>query len=149
VVLASLEPGGARGVAAGAGWALVAMVGFGGYWVPMHAASQGDFLWASLVFRITSTSLVWVAVLAVRPRLTEGRPHLRGVAAVGALDTGGNTLFGAASATGLVSSVSVLASLYPVVAVLLARALLRERVARTQELGVLLTLAGIVLVSAG
>ncbi len=58
-------------------------------------------------------------------------------------------LFAAASSRGLLSSVSVLASLYPVVTVLLARAALGERVARSQELGVVLTLAGIVLVSTG
>jgi uncharacterized membrane protein len=58
-------------------------------------------------------------------------------------------LFAAASSRGLLSSVSVLASLSPVVTVLLARAVLGERVARSQELGVLLTLAGIVLVSSG
>jgi drug/metabolite transporter (DMT)-like permease len=48
-----------------------------------------------------------------------------------------------------VSVTSVLASLYPVVTVLLARYHLRERVHRVQELGIGLTIAGIVLVSAG
>ena len=43
----------------------------------------------------------------------------------------------------------MLASLYPIVTVLLARHRLGERVHRLQELGVALTLAGIVLVSAG
>ena len=57
--------------------------------------------------------------------------------------------FAAASAKGLVSVVSVLASLYPVVTVLLARAVLKERVHRSQELGIALALAGIVLISAG
>jgi drug/metabolite transporter (DMT)-like permease len=43
----------------------------------------------------------------------------------------------------------VLASLYPVVTVLLARTALSERVQRTQEAGVVVTLAGVALVSAG
>ncbi|HZC75733.1 MAG TPA: EamA family transporter, partial [Gaiellaceae bacterium] len=70
--------------------------------------------------------------------------------AIGFLDTGGNALFAAASsAHGLLSVVAVLASLYPVVTVLLARIAIGERVQRSQDLGVVMTLAGVVLVSAG
>ena len=151
VVAASWEraPGRAR-IAAGVGWAALALVAFGGYYVPMHAASHGDFLWASLVFRSTSTSLVWLTVLALGRRPRGIRPHLPLLAAIGILDTGGNVLFAAASQEhGLLSVVSVLASLYPVVTVLLARMALRERVQRTQEAGVVVTLAGVALISAG
>jgi drug/metabolite transporter (DMT)-like permease len=45
--------------------------------------------------------------------------------------------------------VSVLASLYPVVTVALARLYLHERVGRIQEAGAAATLTGVVLVSAG
>ena len=68
---------------------------------------------------------------------------------VGVGDMGGNLLFAAASAQGLVSIVSVLASLYPIVTVLLARIVLGERVARSQEAGVALTLTGVALIAAG
>jgi drug/metabolite transporter (DMT)-like permease len=151
VVATSWErtPGRAR-LTAGAGWAALALVAFGGYYVPMHAASRHDFLWASLVFRSTSTTLVWLVVLALGRRLRGIRPHLPVLAAIGVFDTGGNVLFAAASQEhGLLSVVSVLASLYPVVTVLLARTALRERVQRTQEVGVVVTLAGVALVSAG
>jgi drug/metabolite transporter (DMT)-like permease len=43
----------------------------------------------------------------------------------------------------------VLASLYPVLTVVLARVVLGERVARLQQAGALAALTGIVLVSAG
>jgi drug/metabolite transporter (DMT)-like permease len=151
VVATSWErtPGRAR-ITAGAGWAALALVAFGGYYVPMHAASQHDFLWASLVFRSTSTTLVWLTVLTLGRRPRGIRPHLPVLAAIGVLDTGGNVLFAAASQEhGLLSVVSVLASLYPVVTVLLARTALRERVQRTQEAGVVVTLAGVALVSVG
>ena len=137
-------------LAAGVGWAALTLVAFGGYYIPMHAASQEDFLWASLLFRATSTSLVWVAVLALRQRVSGIRPHVLALAAIGVLDTGGNVLFAAASQEhGLVSVVSVLASLYPVVTVLLARLTLGERVQRAQEAGIVVTLAGVAMISAG
>ncbi|TMM34042.1 MAG: DMT family transporter [Actinobacteria bacterium] len=149
IVLASFErrPAAAR-IAAGVGWAAIAMLAFGGYYIPMHAASQGDFLWAAFVFRLTSTTLIAAAWLVLRPPGAR-RADLPVLASIGVLDTGGNVFFSAASARGLVSVVSILASLYPVVTVLLARAVLAERVHRSQELGIALALAGIVLISAG
>jgi drug/metabolite transporter (DMT)-like permease len=149
VVLSSWErrPEAAR-LAAGAGWAALAMLAFGGYYVPMHAASHDDFLWPAFVFRLTSTTIVALAWLWLRPPAAR-RFDIPALAAVGILDTGGNVFFAAASEHGLVSVVSILASLYPVATVLLARAVLHERVHRSQELGILLALAGIVLVSAG
>jgi drug/metabolite transporter (DMT)-like permease len=136
-------------LAAGVGWALLAAVGFGGYFIPMHAAAQADFLWASLVFRLCSNTLVLMAVLAVRPTLSRSPRELATIACIGLADTGGNVLFAAAASQGLVSIVSVLGSLYPVVTVMLARIYLRERVGRVQEAGAAATLAGIVAVSAG
>jgi len=149
VVLASFErrPEAAR-LAAGVGWAAIAMVAFGAYYIPMHEATHGDFLWAAFVFRLTSTTLIAAAWLVLRPPSAR-RADLPVLASIGILDTGGNVFFAAASAKGLVSVVSILASLYPVVTVLLARAVLHERVHRSQELGIVLALAGIVLISAG
>jgi drug/metabolite transporter (DMT)-like permease len=150
VVATSWErtPGSAR-VAAGVGWAALTLVAFGGYYVPMHTASQDDFLWASLVFRLTSTSMVWLAVLALRQRVSAIRPHAVALVTIGLADTGGNVFFAAASQEhGLVSVVSVLASLYPIVTVLLARLTLGERVQRTQEAGIVVTLAGVAMISA-
>ncbi|HEX6701933.1 MAG TPA: DMT family transporter, partial [Gaiellaceae bacterium] len=137
-------------VAAGVGWAALTLIAFGGYYVPMHTASQDDFLWASLVFRMTSTSLVWTTVLALRRRIEAVRRHLLPLAFIGVVETAGNVFFAAAAEEhGLVSVVSVLASLYPVVTVLLARVALGERVQRTQEAGIVVTLAGVAMISAG
>jgi drug/metabolite transporter (DMT)-like permease len=139
-----------RQIAAGVGWAVFAMLAFGGYYVPMHAASTHDWLWPAFLFRCTSVTIV--ASLALARGLRPGglRAHWPGLVAIGFLDTGGNALFAAASsAHGLLSVVSVLASLYPVVTVLLARIVLGERVQRTQDAGVLVALAGVVLITAG
>jgi drug/metabolite transporter (DMT)-like permease len=150
-IAASLErrPEGTQ-IAAGVGWAVLAVIGFGGYFVAMHAASRQDWLWPSFLFRCTSVGLVWAVVLVRRALPRDIRPHLLALVAIGLLDTAGNAFFAAASERhGLLSVVSVLGSLYPVVTVLLARSLLGERVQRTQDVGVLVALAGVVLVTAG
>jgi drug/metabolite transporter (DMT)-like permease len=139
-----------RQIAAGVGWAVLAMLAFGAYYVPMHAASTQDWLWPAFLFRCTSVTLVWSVVLVRRAQPTGLRGHWAALIAIGFLDTGGNALYAAASSShGLISVVSVLASLYPVVTVLLARLLLGERVQRTQDLGVAVALVGVVLITAG
>ena len=137
-------------LAAGVGWAALAMLCFGAYYIPMHAASTQDWLWPAFLFRCTSVTLVWTIVLVRRFRPAGFRANWAGLVAIGILDTGGNALYAAASSThGLISVVSVLASLYPVVTVLLARLILGERVQRTQDAGVVVALVGVVLITAG
>jgi drug/metabolite transporter (DMT)-like permease len=149
VFLASREPGSGGRVAAGVGLALLAAIGFGGYFPPMHEAGNADFWWASLFFRMTSASVILAAVAIRRPSLAVEPIQVPLLALIGIGDMLGNLLFAAASTSGLVSITSVLASLYPIVTVVLARLVLKERVARSQEAGIALTLAGVALISAG
>jgi drug/metabolite transporter (DMT)-like permease len=148
VVLASLErQEGSRRLAAGVGLAVLAAIGFGFYFPPMHAAGKADFWWASLVFRTTSLLVVAAAVAARRPDLRVRPRELAIVLGVGIGDTLGNGLYAASSGHGLVSLTAVLASLYPIVTVLLAAAVLGEQTASTQKAGIVLTLAGVILIS--
>ena len=135
-------------MAAGAGLALLAACGFGFYFPWMHAAGKVDFWWASFVFRTTALVLVAAVAAARRPNLRLSRRWLLIACAVGIGDTIGNVLFAASAQSGLVSLTSVLASLYPIVTVALAALVLKERIARTQRVGVVLTLVGVGLISA-
>jgi drug/metabolite transporter (DMT)-like permease len=102
--------------------------------VGMRLASCGALLAAAAIFRTTAGLRVAdVPVLAV----------------VGLGDAGANLMFGLATTGGLVSIVSVLGALYPVVTVLLARLVLAERLRLIQTLGVAVALTGVVLISAG
>ncbi len=151
VFLASQEHqvAGQRKIAAGVGLALLAAVGFGLYFPPMHAAGKADPYWASFLFRFTSLLIVAVAAAVRRPALRLRGWKLLIILGVGLGDTLGNVLFAAsAHSGGLVSLTSVLASLYPIVTVLLAAIVLHERVARLQRIGVALTLTGVVLIAA-
>lgn len=137
-----------RRIAAGVGLALLAAIGFGFYFPPMHAAGAADPWWSSFIFRATATAIVLAAVAVRRPTVRLAGWPLLVVIGVGLGDTLGNLLFAAAAGRGLVSVTSVLASLYPIVTVILAALVIGERVARLQLLGVVLTLAGIGLISA-
>ena len=150
--LASRERGervGGGRLAAGVPWAILAAVGFGGYFVPMHEASEQDFLWAVLVFKgfVAATLLGTFAVMRPQTRLARG--DVVALLAIAAFDSGGNVLYAASASLGLVSVVSVLASLYPVATVALAWLVLHERMDAVQYVGVATALAGVVLVSSG
>jgi len=148
VGLASIEHDqGQRRIAAGVGLALFAALGFGFYFPWMHAAGKVDFWWASLVFRVTALMVVAAVVAAQRPALALRPRHIAIAFAAGIGDTVGNALFAASSGHGLVSLTAVLASLYPVVTVMLAAAVLHEHVAPFQKVGIVLTLTGVVLIS--
>ena len=151
-VMASREPGeeGERGsLAAGVLLAALSALFIGFFFLAIDGASDGGAVWASLVNRITSVTLLLVAAAVVRPKLSAARPHAPALAAAGTLDVSANLLFAAASTKGLISLVSVAGSLYPVITVLLARVLLHERVHRIQEAGVIAALGGVVLIAAG
>jgi drug/metabolite transporter (DMT)-like permease len=152
VVLASRERTAERGgrrVAEGVGLALVAAVSFGLLLVGLGAASDADASWATFAMRATSFTLLAVAALFVKPSLSLGRDDLAVLALIGVLDAAGNALFALATTESLLSVASVLAQLYPVVTVLLARAILGERISRPQQLGVVSAFAGIALITAG
>jgi len=69
--------------------------------------------------------------------------------AIGVLDLLGNVLYAIATRHGQLAIVAVMASLYPLSTVLLARAMLKERVQRIQEAGIIAAVLGVVLIAAG
>ena len=134
----------------GVGWAILAAVGFGVmFWfLGFHVVPLvGD---AVSVWVMRLTALVSLAVVALPARQSIRLPH-GGVwwmlAAVGFMDTAAFVANNAGLHIGPVSVVSVLASLYGAVTVLLAWIFLRERLERSQWLGIVLIFVGIVCVS--
>ena len=150
VALASRQPaehGGGR--AAGVGLALLAALGFGLYFVFLDEAAEQSVPWAVATARGTSSILALAAMLAAGMSLRPAAGSLGALAAVGICDVGANVLFGLASTRGLLSIVSVLAALYPIVTVGLAALLLHERIAPAQRVGVAGALAGAAMITAG
>ena len=135
--------------------ALVAAVGFGVVIVLVAEGAETSVVMTLLTMRLTSvvalTALLLVVALRRGWELGVRRGDLPTIAVIGAADVGANGSFAVASATAgaLVSVTGVLASLYPVVTVLLARQLLHERLRPVQVTGTATALAGVVLLAAG
>ena len=135
--------------------AAVAAVGFGVALLAIAEGSSSSTLMTLVTMRVTSVSLLAVALVVAVARggrladYAVGGRDLGLVALVGVGDVAANLSFGLASTRGLVSVVAVLGSLYPVVTVLLARFLHGERLGRVQSAGVAGALAGVVLIAAG
>ena len=154
IVLASREPG--EGPAFGSGHArssvflaLLAALGFGGMAVGLRTGARSDVLWTLFAARAAGVTALVVAFVALRPPPAGRAINLTPLLAMGLLDISANGLYALATRHGLLSIVSVAASLYPLVTVVLARSILGERVQRIQELGIVAALAGVVLIAAG
>jgi len=145
--LAARAPGPAsrRGV----GLALVAALGFGGFFSLLAGAAASSVLWGLAASRVASTPVAVGLALAVGGGLAMSRRTVMVVVVSGALDVGANLLFAAASQKGLVSVVSVLGSLYPVATVALAGVVLHERLGRMQAVGAAVALGGVALIAVG
>jgi drug/metabolite transporter (DMT)-like permease len=151
IALASIErsAGGAPvwRTTAGLGLALLAALGFGAFFVGMDRASDGGILWAVALNRCASLTLLVLFAAATRRRVGVAGADRLAVIGVGTLDIAANVLFAAALTFGLTGMVAVLGSMYPVTTVLLARVVLKDRIARRQELGVGGALVGVALVT--
>jgi drug/metabolite transporter (DMT)-like permease len=129
--------------------ALIAAVGFGLFFTLTDAVADDSILWLLLLGRCASV-LVLVALVAVRPpAVRPSRADLLPLAAIGALDLLATGLYALAMTEGLLSVVAVIGALYPVATLLLARGLLKERLRRGQQAGVVLAFAGVAAVAAG
>ncbi len=149
VTISALQGGeGAGRLRASVFFGLLAALGLGGFLVGMDASSEGGVHWALLCARLVTLTLFGAAMLAARARVEVPRPELGAVALIGVLLFAADGMYALASTEGDLGAVAVLSSLYPVVTIVLARVYLGERIARPQQLGALLVLAGVAAISA-
>jgi drug/metabolite transporter (DMT)-like permease len=130
--------------------ALVAGAGFGTVMLLLAEGSQGPsgaVLVTMLTLRVAQVGVV--APLALRQGFRGARQVWPLLLLLGLLDVTANATFSFATRGDLLSVVAVLASLYPVVTVLLARQLHGERLLGVQSVGVLTALAGVALLAGG
>jgi drug/metabolite transporter (DMT)-like permease len=136
-------------IAAGAGLAVVAALGFGLFFVGIDSGADESSAWAVAAARTASVPVAVAAALVTRAPLTAPRRLLPMLVAIGVFDTGANVLVAAAATRGAIGSVAVLSSLYPVVTVVLAWLVLGEHLPRAKRAGGAVALAGAAFVAAG
>ena len=129
--------------------ALAAALGFGGYFIAADQAAHGGVLWTLMLGRAAAVPVLSVIALAVGTALAPPVPQAVRLLAVGAMDLAATGLYAYATTQGQLAVVAVLAALYPVTTVLLARGVLGERLTRVQDAGVVAALAGVALIAAG
>jgi drug/metabolite transporter (DMT)-like permease len=139
------------------GLATLAGLGFGVFLVVLQIGSAGGLLWQLIYSRVASATLaggvvIWIQLRARpdaalwRQQASEHR-FFRVAGSAGVLEASGSLLYMGAAHEGRLDVAAVLASLYPVVTILLAAWFLKEKTTSSQALGMALALGAVVLVS--
>jgi drug/metabolite transporter (DMT)-like permease len=147
VVLVSRAGGG--GSRRDVGLGLLAGFGLAVFNVAVSRFASGQVFAPLTVVRVSEGILCVLIVLLGRRPWRLARPILLLVILVGALDMGGNALYILATQSGRLDVAAILSSLYPVTTVILATVILRERIAGSHLVGVVLAIVAIVLIGAG
>jgi len=121
---------------------------FGGFFIALDATPADSGMWPLVGARVASVFAV-LALMRIVSRPVHPGPALPFILGAGVLDMLANVLFLLATRGGLLSISALLSSLYPVVALLLARQILRERLHPLQSSGVIGALLAMGMLVAG
>ena len=127
------------------GFALIAGIGFSGSILSYAQTPPSSGLWPLAAARVTAVVMLVTVGLVARRSVRLRGEAVRIAVFAGAVDAGANTAVVTALRLGPVAVAAVLAALYPVVTVLLARFVLHEQVRGWQRVGIVLALVAVVL----
>jgi drug/metabolite transporter (DMT)-like permease len=131
-----------------AAWAVLSAFGFGGFLIALpEAVDRGGTAWALLDARVAVVVLLVAGALVLRAPMTAAPRALPRLAIPGLLLLAGTLMYAEATQRGLLSVVSVLASLATVVTVTLSYFILGERLSALQRTGVAAATVGVVLLA--
>jgi drug/metabolite transporter (DMT)-like permease len=131
----------------GLGLAVLAGIGFAGFYLCINKAGSGSALWIAVVSRAASFVVTSAFVLFGRHIRPVPTPALVIAILTGCLDITGSAAFIRANQMGRLDEAVVLSSLYPAVTVLLARIFLHEHFSRARTIGMLAALLAVPLVA--
>ena len=131
----------------GLGMAVLAGIGFAGFYLCIHQAGNASALWVATYSRSASLLVTGTFVLFGRHLRAVPAPVLGIAVVAGILDITGSTVFIRAAQIGRLDDAVVLSSLYPVVTVLLARIFLQEHFSRARTVGMVAALAAVPMIA--
>jgi uncharacterized membrane protein len=131
----------------GLGMAVVAGLGFGGFFITLDQIGENAVFWPLVAGRIAACVLMVAFVLATRRSMQLRQAPLRLLTLAGLLDAAGNLFFLLAVQNGRLDIAAVLGSLYPAVTAILARLTIKEHMTRLQLVGVSAAILAIVLIT--
>jgi len=131
----------------GVGVAVLAGIGFAGWYLCIHQADNASVLWVAACSRSASFLITGGIVLFGRYLRAVPAPVLALAVLAGMLDITGSAVFISASKIGRLDAAVVLSSLYPAVTVLLARIFLHEHFSRGRTIGMLAALVAVPMIA--
>jgi drug/metabolite transporter (DMT)-like permease len=131
-----------------AAWAVLSAFGFGGFLIALpEAVERGGTAWALVDARLAVVVLLVAGALVLRAPMGAAPRALPTLAIPGLLLLAGTLMYAEATQRGLLSVVSVLASLATVVTVTLSYFILGERLNAMQRTGIAAATLGVVLLA--
>jgi drug/metabolite transporter (DMT)-like permease len=129
------------------GYAFLAGLGFGAFFVLLDRTTDGAGMWPLVASRSTTLVLSVAIALVLRRSLAIRSGARLATLGTGVLDMTANALFLVANREGLLALVAVIVSLYPASTIALAQAFLGERLERHQVVGVAIAALAVILIA--
>jgi len=129
------------------GIAVLAGIGFAGFYLCIRRAGDGSALWLATFSRTGAFIVTGLVVLFQRSFRDVTPAGARWGIIAGFLDVSGTVFFVRASQTGRLDAAVVLSSLYPAITVLLARLVLREHFTRWKAVGIFAAMLAVPLIA--
>jgi drug/metabolite transporter (DMT)-like permease len=130
-------------------YGLLGGVGLGLFNVVVGALPDDQVAWPLALIKLGALVPICLIVLIGRRPWRVDRPIVPAVIAIAFLDLAGNGLYLLATQAGRLDVAATLSSLYPVTTIVLAVAILRERVSATHLVGIVMAGIAIVLIAGG
>ena len=132
---------------AGLGMALLAGLGFSGFFIALDQVSESAVFWPLVAGRLAACGVMAAIALATRKPFIPSPLPLGILVLAGILDILGNLFFLLAMQLGRMDVTAVLGSFYPAVTAILAWLVTKEHMARLQMIGVAVAVLAIVLIT--
>ena len=131
----------------GLGMAVLAGLGFGGFFIGLSQVNGNAVFWPLAAGRGACVAVMAAIALTTRQRVILPKSPFGLYLLVGVLDVSGNLFFLLATQNGRLDVTAVLGSLYPAVTAFIAWLIIKERMSRLQVFGVAAAVLAIALIT--